>query len=531
MKETEDFTVWQNLRAVDTIYEEDYYEFSSSTSSLSPPLSPPPPPPPNHLFSRVRQWCNVTGFKTDVCIRVNGQCFHLHKDPLASKSSYLKRQLAKASDVTLTPPLKITSKTFTLLADFCYGAPIVITPFNVAALRTAAELLEMSDTENNTKEENLVDVTEKYFRRVVAVNRDYASVVFRSCLELLPEAETMAYLGSRCLEAWSLEDEGDNGDITCFEDFKCVEVENFMVLASSLNRRFKCHDLIYNVALLYLKGHGGKITEDQKVLICNFIDCDKLSPNLLLHAVQNPLMPLRFVVRAMLIEQLNTRNSIFSTTNTPAASATKSLPPRPVPKDPLTLGAILKRDAAARESAKLKAAMNATNSRIRTLESQLSSMKKKLQDSEKQRSLSQDAGRGRSASFHYGDEKSSCSNNNNSKVVARGQRGSISSSVYRMSADFKAEYFNFGGGCKPSSDRGSSSNHGGAGKSGRSSSFGQRLMNGIKNVFRVSSLGETESKVQSRDDEEEGKDLFEKEEEEDGDDDIVVMRRNQLYVN
>lgn len=111
----------------------------------------------------------------------------------------------------------------------------------------------MSDTENNTNDENLVDVTEKYFRRVVAVNRDYASVVFRSCLELLPEAETMAYLGSRCLEAWSLEDEGDNGDITCFEDFKCVDVENFMVLASSLNRRFKCHDLIYNIALLYLK--------------------------------------------------------------------------------------------------------------------------------------------------------------------------------------------------------------------------------------------------------------------------------------
>lgn len=111
----------------------------------------------------------------------------------------------------------------------------------------------MSETENNTYEENLVYLTEKYFRRVVAVNRDYASVVFRSCLELLPEAETMAYLGSRCLEAWSLEDEGENGDITCFEDFKCVEIENFMVLASSLNRRFKCHDLIYNIALLYLK--------------------------------------------------------------------------------------------------------------------------------------------------------------------------------------------------------------------------------------------------------------------------------------
>lgn len=141
-----------------------------------------------------------------------------------------------------------------MVADFCYGAPVHITPFNVAALRTAAELLEMSETENNADGDNLVSVTEKYFRRVVAVNRDYASVVFRSCLELLPEAETMAVLASRCLEAWNLEDEGDgDGDITCFEDFKSVEVENFMVLASSLNRRLKCHDLIYKLALLYFQ--------------------------------------------------------------------------------------------------------------------------------------------------------------------------------------------------------------------------------------------------------------------------------------
>ncbi|KAG7034290.1 BTB/POZ domain-containing protein, partial [Cucurbita argyrosperma subsp. argyrosperma] len=471
MKETETFSVWQNLGAVDTIYEEEYEFSSPSSSSPSPPLSPPPPPP--HLHSTVHQWSKLTGFKTDVCIRVNGKCFHLHKDPLASKCPYLKRQLATTFDVTLTPPLKITPQTFIMVADFCYGAPVHITPFNVAALRTAAELLEMSETENNADGDNLVSVTEKYFRRVVAVNRDYASVVFRSCLELLPEAETMAVLASRCLEAWNLEDEGDgDGDITCFEDFKSVEVENFM-----------------------------------------------LSPKLLLHAVQNPVMPLRFVVRAMLIEQLNTRHSIFSGA---ATASTKPQIPRPISKDPLTLGAILKRDAAARESAKLKAAMQATNSRIRTLETQLSTMKKKLQVSdEKQRSLSEDAGRGRSASFHYGVDKS-----NSSKGVARGQRGSSSSSVFRLSADFKTDYYKFGVGCKPLSDRGSSSSHDVGRKSGRS--IGQRLINGIKNVFRVSSLGEAESKVQSRDEEDEGEDLCEQDED---NDEIVVMRRNHLYVN
>lgn len=149
----------------------------------------------------------------------------------------------------------------------------------------------------------------------------------------------------------------------------------------------------------------------------------------------------------------------------------------------------------------------------------------KLQQSEKHRRLSEDAGRGRSASFHHGVD--------NEKVVARGQRGSTSSSVFRLSADFTTD-FKLGGGCKPVSDGGSSSNDGGGRKFRRS--FGQRLISGIKNVFRVSSFegtkGESESKVQiSREDEEEGEDLYGEEEEKDGDGDIVVMRRNQLYVN
>ncbi|XP_022132472.1 BTB/POZ domain-containing protein At3g49900 isoform X2 [Momordica charantia] len=441
-------------------------------------------------------------------------------DPLASKSRYLKRQLGAASDVTVNPPLKITAETFSVVADFCYGGEMVITPLNVAALRTAGELLEMSDDETN-----LVHVTEKYFRRVVAVNRDYASVVFRSCLELLPEAETTAFLGSRCLEAWSLEGEGGggggDGDITCFQDFKSVEVENFLVLASSLNRRFKCHDLVYKIALLYLKGYSGKMTEEQKVLICNFIDCDKLSPKLLLHAVQNPLMPLRFIVRAMLIEQLNTRHSIFSTTATskpplalvrPCPLITKTVPK----KDPLTLGAILKRDAAARESAKLKAAMRATNSRIRTLENELTTMKLKLHHSENQNSLWTEEGGGRSASFHFGGE------NNYKAAVARGERGSTSSTVFRLSTDFKMDKLFVGGGCKPVSDSRSSSG-------GRS--FGRRLIEGIRNAFRPVSRGET-GQSRKDEDEEEGEEEEEDEDvDEDEDDDIVVMRRNQLYVS
>ncbi|EPS65728.1 hypothetical protein M569_09050, partial [Genlisea aurea] len=70
------------------------------------------------------------------------------------------------------------------------------TPFNVGALRTAAELLGMTEI-YASGEENLLQKTESYFRRIVAVNGDCASIVIRSCFSLLPEAETAASLVSR----------------------------------------------------------------------------------------------------------------------------------------------------------------------------------------------------------------------------------------------------------------------------------------------------------------------------------------------
>lgn len=143
--------------------------------------------------------------------------------------------------------------------------------------------------------------------------------------------------------------------------------------------------------------HGGKITEEHETQICNSIDCNKLSPQLLLHAVQNPRMPLRFVVRAMLVEQINTRRSIFSSAAN-LHSLRRHRPRDDDNKDNITLGSILQRDATMRETAQLKAAMDATSSRIETLEKQLLSMKKILSQ-ESDRGVLES---GRSASFHYG---------------------------------------------------------------------------------------------------------------------------------
>jgi len=129
--------------------------------------------------------------------------------------------------------------------------------------------------------------------------------------------------------------------------------------------------------------HSSTITEEQKIEICNFIDCDKLSTQCLIHAVQNPRLPLRFIVRAMLVEQLNTRRTVLTTPTTTNHHYTRSHQTR----GSITLGSILRRDAAVREAAQLKVEMDSTNSRIESLEKELSRMKKLLRKSEKKRSL------------------------------------------------------------------------------------------------------------------------------------------------
>ncbi|MBA0592145.1 hypothetical protein Gorai_009132, partial [Gossypium raimondii] len=179
--------------------------------------------------------------------------------------------------------------------------------------------------------------------------------------------------------------------------------------------------------------HNAKITEEQKTQICNSIDCNKLSPQLLLHAVQNPRMPLRFVVRAMLVEQLNTRRSILSAANHqyyPRRHRPTNSNNEDDDNSNVTLGEILQRDATKRETAQLKAAMDATSSRIQTLEKQLLCMKKLLQESDHENVIERSGGgcrdvleSGRSASFHYGS----------GRKIERAYNGAPASASFRFS--------------------------------------------------------------------------------------------------
>lgn len=361
----------------------------------------------------------------------------------------MKRQLSKLTEITLNPPLNITSETFALITDFCYGSYIAITPFNVAALRTAAELLDMTEV-SGPRDENLQQKTEAYFCRAVAVNKEYASIVFRSCFPLLPEAETAAALVSRCIEALSLIGEGE-----CLDDVTRLRVEDLQLILESMSQRLtESHDLLYTITDLYIKEKDRTVSEDQKIRMCNYVDCSILSHRLLMHAVQNPRMPLRFVVQAMFVEQLNTRRSILSNQSHKNHQ----------PKDPVTLGAIIKRDAAIRQATRLKNVMTTTNSRIQSLEKELSGMRKLLSEVEENSNI---INSGRSASFRFSSE---------GNKVDRGQIGSISASSVRNI------------GSRVGAVGSSSSEESSEGARSGEKNLGRRLMHGLKSAFRLQGL-------------------------------------------
>ncbi|CAI9260715.1 unnamed protein product [Lactuca saligna] len=460
-----DLEGWPNLKVVETIYEEDSGDSSSSSSTTTPSPSSPPPtssPSTTSLRSRVKLWSFNNGVEPNVIVHVQGSTFHLHKDPLTQCSRYLKRQLTESSEVSLSPALKITPHTFTLVVDYCYGGNLFLTPFNLASLLLASDLLEMTDDSDNV--ENLRRKTEAYFHRAVAGDRDYATVVLKSCIELLPEVETRTGLLSKCIEALRINREVGDGDVfNWFDGVQELSGEEFRLVVGALHQKVAgSHDLLYRIIDFYFKEEGGKMTEEEGSKICNYIDCSNLSSQILMHAVQNPRMPLRFVVQAMFIEQLNTRRSVFSAAKTlknqnhpikePAAGATT-----------VTLGAILQRDAARRQVAQLKATMDYTSTRIQSLEEELNGMRKILNKSD----TGHITDRVKSESFRFSSETE--------RRVERGQRGSVSSGSFQA-VDME-------NGSDHSSDQGSPRR------------FGKRVMNGLKSAFRKSGLGRTRNEI------------------------------------
>ncbi|KAG0582497.1 hypothetical protein KC19_3G064600 [Ceratodon purpureus] len=86
------------------------------------------------------------------------------------------------------------------------------------------------------------------------------------------------------------------------------------------------HDHVYRAIHTYLKAHPSSNQED-RVTVCRTLNCQKLSQEACAHAVQNELMPLRLVVQAMFMQQLQTRSVL--TSRIESASQSFREPPKP----------------------------------------------------------------------------------------------------------------------------------------------------------------------------------------------------------
>uniref|UniRef100_A0A0E0LMQ7 NPH3 domain-containing protein n=1 Tax=Oryza punctata TaxID=4537 RepID=A0A0E0LMQ7_ORYPU len=176
------------------------------------------------LQRRVVAWAKETGSPATVSVRVGDRSFNLHKvwrdcvkmsvdlgwdeeeedgdecvilslqDPLVSRCGYLSQALLRTGDgevVELPPSFPGGSQAFEVIGLFCYGDAVALDPFNVAAVRCAAEFLDVS---------GLGARCDLYINQVVLQSWDDALIVLQRCQPLLPVAEELLIV-SRCVES------------------------------------------------------------------------------------------------------------------------------------------------------------------------------------------------------------------------------------------------------------------------------------------------------------------------------------------
>lgn len=117
--------------------------------------------------------------------------------PLFSKSGYFKKMLNDSTELELPEDFPGGPETFEMIALFLYGSSTLIDPFNVAALRCAAEYLEMTEEYCHN---NLCERFDLYLNQVVLQSWDDTLIVLQKCQKLLPWSEELLIV-SRCIES------------------------------------------------------------------------------------------------------------------------------------------------------------------------------------------------------------------------------------------------------------------------------------------------------------------------------------------
>ncbi|CAN1852996.1 Root phototropism protein 2 [Linum perenne] len=155
-------------------------------------------------MERTGQWIFSQEIPTDVLIDVGEANFSLHKFMLVAKSNYIRKVIIDSKEADLTridlSDIPGGPEIFEKAAKFCYGVNFEITVHNVAALRCAAEYLQMTEAYCDG---NLASRTEDFLSQVALSSLAGAVVVLKSCEDLLPLAQELKIV-QRCVEVISL---------------------------------------------------------------------------------------------------------------------------------------------------------------------------------------------------------------------------------------------------------------------------------------------------------------------------------------
>ncbi|XP_058776111.1 BTB/POZ domain-containing protein At5g03250-like [Vicia villosa] len=148
-----------------------------------------------------QSWLCSTGLPSDVIIEIGEASFHLHKFPLISRSKELERFMKDLPSDNEKSVLELHdlpggAKAFLLVARFCYGVKMELTPSNVVPLRCAAEYLQMTE---DYGEGNLIIQTENFLNHIFGYWTDTLKAL-KTCEGVLPLAEEL-HITSRCIHS------------------------------------------------------------------------------------------------------------------------------------------------------------------------------------------------------------------------------------------------------------------------------------------------------------------------------------------
>ncbi|XP_062211906.1 BTB/POZ domain-containing protein At1g30440-like isoform X2 [Phragmites australis] len=146
---------------------------------------------PDAFKRQGKAWFCTTGLPSDVTVEF----------PLLSKSAFLECLIKESSDreecIIKLNDIPGGSKSFELVARFCYGVKIELSPTNVVYLRCASEHLQMTE---EVAEDNLIAQSEMFLNQVVLLNWKDSLTALETCDDLLPHAENLQIV-KRCIES------------------------------------------------------------------------------------------------------------------------------------------------------------------------------------------------------------------------------------------------------------------------------------------------------------------------------------------